>query len=287
MRAALAAAISGFLFAGKTTTEAVNPVTVIANEYAFQLPGDLPPGPTSFRLQNKGKVFHEFNLVLLKPGVTLDEFVGTRTKSVPSMKMVERTVGVLFAGAHETSTSQLTTRLLPGRTYAIICNLQDKPKAPQHFTLGMYARIQVRGVAGPARDTNTPAVARAGFVTDTIVGSDYSFQYPRTIAPGHHTFLFRNRGSVRHEVNMVLMKKGATVQQMIAVAKKGGDPFSLVEDDTPGVLLALPGQSPDGQIDDDFLPGRDYGIVCTFTNDDKSPPHFALGMYGTIHVAAK
>jgi hypothetical protein len=287
VKVALAVAIPAILLGGNKTPEVVNPVTIVASDYAFQAPAELPSGPTSFRIQNKGKVFHEFNLFLLKPGITVDQFVATRIKGVPTVSLLERHVGVLFAGPGLTSTSELTTRLLPGRTYAIICNLQDNPKAKQHFTLGMYTRIHVRGDPAPARNASTAPVTRAGFVSDTIVGSDYSFQYPRTIAPGHHTFLFRNAGTVRHEFNMVLLKKGATVQQMIELNKKGGDPFSLIEDDAPGVLLAQPGQSPDGQIDADFLPGRDYGILCTFTNDDKSPPHFMLGMSGTIHVAER
>ncbi|MGH9419811.1 MAG: hypothetical protein ACRD3J_07555 [Thermoanaerobaculia bacterium] len=287
MRIALAVAIPAILLAGNKPAEHVNAVTIVATEYAFQAPQELAPGPTSFRFQNNGKVFHEFNIFLLKPGVTLDYFVSTRGGGIPAASLMERHVGVLFSAPGKTSSSELTTRLLPGRTYAIICNLTDNPKAKPHFTLGMYKGIHVRGVAAPARNTSTPPVMRATFFTDTIIGSDYSFKYPTTITPGHHTFLFRNAGTVRHEVNMVLLKKGATVAQIVELAKNGGDPFSLVEDDTPGVLLAQPGESPNGQIDNNFLPGRDYGILCTFQNDDKSPPHFALGMSGTIHVAEK
>jgi hypothetical protein len=285
MKIALAVAVPAILLSGNKPVETVNPVTIVATDYAFQAPRELAPGPTSFRIQNRGKVFHELNLVLLKPEVTLDQFVAAVTSGVPAAPLMERHVGVLFAGPGLSSSSELTTRLLPGRTYAIICNLQDNSKAKQHITLGMYTRIHVAGVLAPARNASTAPVTRLNFQTDTIVGSDYSFAYPRTIAPGHHTFLFRNAGTVRHEVNMVLLKKGATVQQMLDLAKKGGDPLSLIEDDAPGVLLAQSGQSPDGQIDGDFLPGRDYGILCTFANDAKSPPHFALGMSGTVHVA--
>jgi hypothetical protein len=287
VRIALAVALPAILLAGDKPVVAVNPITVVATDYAFQAPQELPAGPTSFRIQNRGKVFHEFNVVLLKPEVTLDKFLATLNKGDAVSPLLERHVGVLFAGPGLTSSSQLTTRLLPGRTYAIICNLQDNSKTPQHFKLGMFTHIHVRGAAAPAKNASTAPVARADFHIDTIVGSDYSFKYPATVPPGHHTFLFRNAGTVRHEVNMVLLKRGVTVPQIVDVATKGGDPFSLVEDDTPGVLLSLAGQSPDGQIDVDLLPGRDYGILCTFQNDDKSPPHFALGMSGTIHVAEK
>ena len=36
-----------------------------------------------------------------------------------------------------------------------------------------------------------------------------------------------------------------------------------------------------------MLPGRDYAILCTFSNDDKSPAHYKMGMFGTIRVEGR
>jgi len=36
----------------------------------------------------------------------------------------------------------------------------------------------------------------------------------------------------------------------------------------------------------DMLPGREYMIACFFKDTDKSPEHYALGMYGSIKVRA-
>ena len=44
-------------------------VEATALDYAFQLPEELPAGRTTFRFANRGKVAHELNIVLLRPGV--------------------------------------------------------------------------------------------------------------------------------------------------------------------------------------------------------------------------
>src|SRR5688500_16047764 len=46
----------------------------------------------------------------------------------------------------------------------------------------------------------------------TIVGSDYAFLgAPTTLPPGETLFAFENRGSVRHEVNIRLLRPGVSV----------------------------------------------------------------------------
>jgi hypothetical protein len=283
MRTALSLVLAPLLLTGGSTPSPINQVAVIATDYAFQVPAELPPGATAFRLTNNGKQFHEFNVTLLKHGVAIDDFIGALKKGQPVSPLREGPVGVLFADPGTSSPSQLTTQLLPGRDYAIICNFQDNPKAPQHYALGMYRLVHVRGAAPPLAMAVAAPVRRDGFSLDTIVATDYAFQYPHTVTKGPHTFLFRNDGKVRHEFNMVLLKKGSTLQTMFDLEKAGKDPFSAI-DSAPGVLFSTAGSTPFGQIDVDLLPGRDYAILCTFSNDDKSPPHYKMGMFGTIHV---
>lgn len=286
MRIALSIALGSLLITGESASNPLNQVTVVATDYAFQLPAELPAGATAFRLTNNGKQFHELNVTLLKHGVTIDQFVGALKKGQPVSPMMEGSIGVLFADPGNSSPSQLTTQLLPGRDYAVICNFQDNPKAPQHFAIGMYKSLHVQGSAPPLGMAVAAPVRRDGFTVDTIVASDYSFQFPHTVTKGPHTFLFRNAGKVRHEFNMVLLKKGTTVQRMFDLEKAGKDPFSAI-DTAPGVLFSPAGEKPYGQIDVDLLPGRDYAILCTFANDDKSPAHYKMGMFGTIHVEAQ
>jgi hypothetical protein len=41
-----------------------------------------------------------------------------------------------------------------------------------------------------------------------VVGTDYAFQIPEPIRSGETLFTFENRGTVRHEMSIVLLKEG-------------------------------------------------------------------------------
>ena len=87
-------------FADVAAARRVQPdVEIIGFDYAFKAPSELPPGLTTFRFRNQGKHRHELNIVQLKAGVTLRQFIDAANASKPLSPMIERTVGVLFAEA--------------------------------------------------------------------------------------------------------------------------------------------------------------------------------------------
>jgi hypothetical protein len=51
-----------------------------------------------------------------------------------------------------------------------------------------------------------------------------------------------------------------------------------------GLLWSRAGEMPFGRLEVDLLPGREYEIICFFSDDAKSPSHFERGMYGNIKV---
>ena len=263
--------------ASLTPSGAAREVEVLGLDYAFGMPDSVDAGRTAFKFTNKGKVDHEYNIVLLKQGATLSQFIEAANKKEPTTPFIDGPVGVLFARPGKTSRSVLSAELLPGRTYAIHCINVDSANAPTHRELGMYKSITVR---------NNIAAALPAAAIDTIIGTDYAYtKYPRTIAPGWHHFVFVNAGKQRHEINLILLKPGVTVQKVVEIAGKGGDTDALV-DEGLGVLHARTGTSPLGTLDFEVLPGREYLIVCTFQDTPKSPPHFALGMV-TSMVSSK
>jgi len=169
-------------------------VEIIGLDYAFQAPSTLPGGRTTFRFFNRGKVSHELNIGLLKRGVTVQQFVDAMSTERPIAEVREMSVGVLFAEPGTRAPAALSTDLVPGRTYIVICVFKDTLTAKRHIGMGMFSLITVGPVA--ARASPAPAV-------DSVVGADYSFvRYPRTLAPGRHHFAFANEGTARHEVSM-------------------------------------------------------------------------------------
>jgi hypothetical protein len=256
---------------------AAREVEIVGFDYAFRVPSELPAGRTTFRFVNHGKQRHEFNIVLLKSGATIQEFMAAANADKPVSPMVDRTVGVLFAEPGKRSAAGLSTELLAGRTYSIRCIFRDSPRAPRHQAMGMYSAIHISG----AQPTASPPLR-----VDTIVGMDYAYRYPRVLSPGAHLLAFVNAGKQRHELSVDLLKKGVTAQKVMAVNKAGGDVDPLF-DDGLGVLHSPGGTTPLGVLHVNLLPGREYMIQCEFSDTDKSPPHSMLGMYGSIKVSGK
>ncbi len=73
------------------------------------------------------------------------------------------------------------------------------------------------------------------------------------------------------------------MRQYVDLDKKSGDVDALVEHGI-GVLHTPGGTSPNGLLRLDLLPGREYLLECGFTDTDKSPPHYSLGMVTSIRV---
>ena len=118
-------------------------VTIIARDYTFEAPDTLPSGPTTFTLLNRGTVKHEVSLMLLRPDQTIADI---RRGPTPEDRRnsVEAPIGVLFAPPGQASPAQLTTTLLPGRTYILACNLRDAVDMPLHFNMGMVDSLRAK-----------------------------------------------------------------------------------------------------------------------------------------------
>jgi len=122
---------------------ASNEVTVIGLDYAFGGPRTLPPGPTSIAFENRGEVPHEMILVRLKEGVTLDQVMEGVAAGTDPEEFTEGGAAILIVGPGETADGRVEVDLLPGRTYALVCNFQDEPDAAPHTALGMVASLEV------------------------------------------------------------------------------------------------------------------------------------------------
>lgn len=83
---------------------------------------------------------------------------------------------------------------------------------------------------------------RPGEHTLIITGTDYAFQAPGTMPPAPAVIRFVNQGKVLHEMALVRLEAGATLDQVLERMRRGGPPEELL-DDMAGVLFAAPGDS--------------------------------------------
>lgn len=252
-------------------------VKIVGMDYAFRTPATIASGPTSFHFDNTGKQNHELNIVLLKRGATMQQFIARRNAGKPTVDIVEAGVGVLFAAPGKSSPSALYTDLLPDRDYVVLCIFRDSPKMPRHHQIGMFSLIH---------PVSTPALAVAPIMTDTIIGRDYAYTMPATMAAGRHHLAFTNAGKQRHEINVSRLRPGITLAQYHALDAKGVDVNTLI-DQNLGVLHSPGGVAPVGRLEVDLVAGREYVVECSFKDTDNSIEHFKLGMSASFKAVKR
>lgn len=119
-------------------------------------------------------------------------------------------------------------------------------------------------------------------VPEVLVGGvDYAFQLPGPIPSGPVKIAFENRGQVPHELVLLRLKAGVTLDSMVGVMRSGGEREDVV-DAFGGVLIADPGEIGWGRLFVELEPGRTYALVCNFTDEEGDPPHTALGMISSF-----
>jgi hypothetical protein len=123
-------------------------VKIIGRDFAFDAPAILGAGMTTFGFENPGEVRHEMIFVLLRPEVTEQHIKGALHGGITLRKVREQfgegdILGILLASPHQSSTGKLLVNLVHGRTYLIICQLEEPQGGPRHNMLGMYTTFRV------------------------------------------------------------------------------------------------------------------------------------------------
>jgi hypothetical protein len=111
-------------------------VKIIGRDFMFDAPAMLDVGMTTFGFENPGEVRHEMIIVLLRPAVTAQHITEALQSAITLRKVREQfgegdILGILLAN------------LVHGRTYLIICQVEEPPGAPRHNMLGMYTTFRV------------------------------------------------------------------------------------------------------------------------------------------------
>lgn len=121
-----------------------------------------------------------------------------------------------------------------------------------------------------------PAVAN----TVTYVGTDFAFEGPETIPAGLTSIGIDNRGAEPHQVVMVRLEEGKTIEDIMAEAEESenGLPQSVVFEGGP--VAAMPGQVVTTTV---VLEPGNYVIVCEIPSPD-GKPHSDKGMVMPLTV---
>jgi hypothetical protein len=162
-----------------------------------------------------------------------------------------------------------------------------RSQRPERQRIGLVAACSVAALL-----LSLPSVASAQGKGEQqsvlVVGTDYAFTAPDTVAAGPTAFHLANRGTKRHEIAVVLARRGTTAAQIVAAAKAGLPAPMLAEaysDGSPmGALFVAPGERSRATLVASLERGRVYVIVCTLRDKPSMPEHAALGMFHVIHV---
>ena len=240
---------------------------VVARDFAFDVPDTVPAGITTIRLKNEGPDLHHFWIVKLAEGKTLDNLLAeTRGDKLPDWAV---SVGGPNTPAPGEQATPITLDLEPGN-YAALCVI-PAPDGIPHVAKGMSTSF----VVAPSQ-----ARAAAPQADVTLVLADYDFRFSTPLSTGKHVIDVRTEASQAHEVLMVQLAPGKSLNDMMQwIAKPNGPPPGKPVGGTVGIS---PGKA--NLMEVDLEPGE-YALVCFIPDHNDGKPHFMHGMMKQITVS--
>ncbi len=217
-------------------------IAIRATDFALDLPDRFEAGLVAFSYENAGQQIHNVLFIRLNEGKTFQDFKAARgPQDLPALA----------------TPSGGTTSVLPGQRRRFV----------NDFAPGNYVAFStssgpdgvsdvVRGMAKPVTvlPGTQPAKASEPAANLTVTISDAApIPIPATITAGPQTWKIAVAGTTLHELTIVRLAPGKTVQDVIAFLNAGrrgsspGDPVA-------GMQLLPPGQS--GWLIFDLEPGE-------------------------------
>ncbi|HEX5725985.1 MAG TPA: hypothetical protein VFX98_11005 [Longimicrobiaceae bacterium] len=245
-----------------------NVVTIVATEFTFEAPDEIPAGLTTFKLVNRGQHLHHVQLVKLEDGKTAADYITALQAHGPPPSWA-REVGGPNAPDPMGGEANATSVLEPG-DYLLLCFV-DMPDGVPHFVKGMIRPLRVTGAAAP------PAAEPTADVRMRL--DDYKFELSGPIAAGTRTIRVENGAAQPHEVELIRLAPGKTAADLMAWMQnmQGPPPASAIG----GIAGMASGEH--AYFTADFTPG-DYVLICFIPDHKDGKPHFMHGMMQTIRV---
>ncbi len=252
-------------------TAAPQAITFTATDFAFAGPDTVTPGMTTITMVNNGGQEHHIILGKLAEGRTMADLMAAfqaNPNAEPDFLTWVGGAGSAMPGSSSSATQELTAG-----TYVLICFIPDATDhVTPHLAKGMIRELVVAGEASTA-----PAPTAVG----DIVLTDFAFEVP-AITAGTHTLRVVNNGPQTHEVTLVRLNDGATMEQYMAALAPGATA------PPPGVPMGGSGALSTGRtnwLTATFAPGT-YLLVCFVPDVADGAPHVMKGMVLPITIAA-
>lgn len=254
--------------AGATT---VPVFTVVAKDFSFDAPADVPAGITTIRLINQGLAMHHVVLMRLANGKTVADLAASMKHPGPLP-----TWAVSVGGPNAPvpgGTSEATLLLEPG-SYVLLCVIPSADQIP-HFAKGMVSPLTVTASA-----TSAPAPATEPPADLTLTLTDYAFAFSTPVTGGAHTVRVENRATQDHEAFLVRLAPGKTAADLVAwIDKQAGPPPA----EPLGGLTALAAGS-HVYFTQNFTPGH-YALLCFVPDAKDGKAHVAHGMTSEFTIS--
>lgn len=112
-----------------------------------------------------------------------------------------------------------------------------------------------------------------------VIASDFTFlPLPARIQAGPTIFTFANQGKVQHELSLARLKPGVNMEDFVKAREDQPRRRELI-DRSVGILIAGPGNTPDGRILVNLMKGATYVVFCNLRDKPDAPGHLMFGMY--------
>jgi hypothetical protein len=245
--------------------------TIVANDYAFSVPKEMPAGLVAITLVNKGAQIHQANLFRLHPGVTFAQIKSAILANPDQLvKLVDASGGVnsLMPGQ-----SQPVVLTLRAGNYVAVC-FDSAPDGMPHAAMGL---ITPYAVASNRGDGAQPAPPTAD---GTVSLRDFIITMPANISAGTHTYNVVNTGTQPHEVSLLKLAPGKSIQDIAQYMQNSNSPapFSFAG----GIGALAPGSTGWMTLS---LAKDNYIAMCMVPDPSTGKAHFELGMLTqfTVH----
>ena len=237
-------------------------VTFKGADFSFEGPESIPAGLITINFQNIGKEWHHAQLARLNDGVTMEQLDEAMKKnSNAALGMVNLVGGV---GALDPNGSGSVTLKLQEGQYLLLCFIPSADGVP-HLAKGMIRPLTVKGAGATAAEPKADV---------TVNMADFHFTMPAEVKAGKQVWKVNNDGPQPHEIALVRLAEGKTLDDIYAWYAKpeGPQPFNMV-----GGMQGMNAGVPAAFINLDLQPGN-YVAVCDIPDPASGKPHSELGM---------